>query len=248
MAKLNTINTIELSSLCNLTCSYCIQGQLKDSRERKAGLMPEDVFTASLGILKQLVERGTQREINLNGNGESLLHPDLIEYVRKVKEIAGPERQVRLTSNGLVLTQGIALALKDAGLDQLDLSVHSPKHVRQAVQIVRQVGLPGVLAVGAVMYPHDWAGQVDDGVKYIGEPVPCSPLVDGYGYIQSDGNISPCCYDFRHLGTFGTVFDADILDREYGMYALCDTCHQGVPADVPRGTMGHGSRVFEVAI
>lgn len=248
MAKIKTINTIELSSLCNLSCSYCIQPQLKDYEGRKAQLMSMETFEAALRILKKTVEAGTQAEVNLNGNGESLLHPDLVEMVKGVREVVGPERVVKLTSNGLLLTPAIARALNEAGLSALDISIHSPKHVRQAVHVLRGVPMNGTLAIGAVLYPHDWAGQVDDGVKYCGAAIPCDPLMAGYAYIQAEGTISPCCYDYRNLGTFGTVHDEDIMDREYGRYALCDSCHQMVPGNVPRGTQGHGSRVFSVQI
>lgn len=248
MAKIKTINTIELSSLCNLSCSYCIQPQLKDYEGREAQLMTMETFEAALKVLEKTVEAGTQAEVNLNGNGESLLNPDLVEMVRRVREVVGPERTVKLTSNGLLLTTGIARALKDAGLSAIDISVHSPKYARKAVNILRGIPLNGTLAIGAILYPHDWAGQVDDGVKYCGSSIPCDPLMAGYAYIQAEGTISPCCYDFKNLGTFGTVHDADIMDREYGRYALCDSCHQLVPGNVPRGTTGHGSRVFQVAL
>ncbi len=54
----------------------------------------------------------------------------------------------------------------------------------------------------------------------------CDPLIDGRAYVQSEGDVVPCCYDYRNLGRIGHVFDQDILERELKPFALCETCHQ----------------------
>jgi len=63
----------------------------------------------------------------------------------------------------------------------------------------------------------------------------CHPLIEGRGYIQADGNITPCCYDYRDLGKYGTVFDKDILQKEIKPFALCKTCHQQIPNEILMG-------------
>ncbi len=230
MTTLNTITTIELANICTLNCSYCIQGQLKKSDNRVLGIMSESVFQYTLSILRQLVTRGTQNEVNLNGNGESLMDKDIVKRVRAVKDIIGDERSVQFCTNGTELTYPLAMRLKDAGLNRLDISVHHVPSAAKAVSILRRVQLPGVIAMGAITSPHNWAGQLTS------QPAPsyslkCDPLIEGRGYVLTEGNISPCCYDFDNKGVFGTVMDEDILSREYGPYVLCDSCHQVIPEE-----------------
>jgi hypothetical protein len=230
---LKTINTIELSNECNLACSYCISKNMRTEGIRDIGIMSDEVFEKSLELLRETVSRGTQMEVNLNGNGESLLDPDIIPRVRRVKDIMGGKR-VRFCTNGLLLTYEIAKKLRYAGIDDLDISVHSAKHARKANMARLMAGIPGVVATGAIEYPHNWAGQLEpeNSVPDVLMGIPCDPLKHGYGYIQKEGNISPCCFDYRNLGTFGTVFDADIFDKQINPYALCDKCHQIIPEEI----------------
>jgi len=229
MITLKTITTIELSSLCNLKCLYCISRLLVKHPDRKPGIMEDHVFDLSLIWLSRLCEQGTQREVNLNGNGESCLDPQLVSRIRRVKEIMG-DRPVAFSSNGVNMTEVLAKQLKGSGIDRIDLSPHSAYHARRAAYILNAAGITGIINMGAIISAHNWAGQlepehsIDCQIK-----IQCDPLIEGRGYISSEGNISPCCFDYRNLGMFGTVFDPDLLDREIRPYALCDTCHQVIP-------------------
>ena len=108
--KIQTINTIELTNDCNLRCKYCIQ-PLLDEGGRKREIMSDEVFYKSLELLKVLCDRGTQREVNLNGNGESTLDPDLPERIRATKDVVG-DRFVRMCTNGVNMTYSLAHILK----------------------------------------------------------------------------------------------------------------------------------------
>jgi hypothetical protein len=200
---------------------------------RDIGIMSDEVFDKSLELLRETVSRGTQMEVNLNGNGESLLDPQIVERVKRVKAVMGG-RRVRFCTNGLLMTDEIARALKAAGIDDIDVSIHSAKHARKAYLSILKAGIPSVVATGPIQYPHNWAGQLEPentlDVELYG--IACDPLIHGYGYIQKEGNISPCCFDYQNLGTFGTVFDADIFDRPIKPYALCDKCHQVIPEEI----------------
>ena len=224
--KIQTINTIELTNDCNLRCKYCIQ-PLLDAGGRKREIMSNDVFYKSLELLKVLCDRGTQQEVNLNGNGESTLDPDLPERIRATKDIMG-NRCVRICTNGVNMTYNMARKLKDSGLDLCDVSIHDPYHARRCVQIFNEVGMKGVVNVSVISAPHNWAGQLpgEHCCKFVVQGVPCTPLAAGYAYIQSNGNISPCCFDYRDLGTFANVFDDDVLEAESKPYELCRDCHQ----------------------
>ena len=201
--------------------------------EKDKGIMTEVIFNYSLSLLKKLCDRGTQKEINLNGNGESFLDPDLVDRVKMVKDIIG-EREVALCTNGIDgFDTAKIMALKEAGIDRLDLSVHNAFAARKAVDILYQVQLPCFVNFGAVTQSHNWAGQLEEDrqVKVLPK-IKCHPLIEGRGYIQRDGNITPCCYDYRDLGMFGSVIDDDILEKEIKPFELCKTCHQVIPQEL----------------
>ncbi len=224
--KIQSITTIEIVSICNLSCPYCITPKLKTAPERRAGIMTEEVFYQSLHWLKVLCDRGSQKEVCLNGNGEPLLDPQIVKRVQAVKDIMGL-RRVMFCTNGLLLTEELAYDLKAAGLDRMDVSAHSAVHARRAVDILKRVGIKGVLAIGAIVDGHNWCDQIDE--EYWVKALPkiiCHPLLQGKAYIQSEGNVSVCCYDYLNLGTVGTVLDDDLLDREMLPYELCQHCHQ----------------------
>jgi hypothetical protein len=231
MITLQTITTIELSSLCNLKCLYCINRRLKEDPARRPGLMTDKVFDQACIVLKELCDRGTQREIHLNGNGESLLDYKLIDRIKKVREIMGPNRHIGLSTNGVLINKNSAKELKESGLSQLDISPHWPYHARRAAYLMFESGMKkGMVSMGCMVMSHNWAGQLEPehSIKCVLKNQ-CDPLIEGRGYVLSEGNVTPCCYDYRNLGVYGNVFDDDLLDRQIKPFELCKTCHQIIP-------------------
>lgn len=233
MQTIKTITTIELSNLCNLRCLYCVNRLLVRHPSRTPGIMTEEVFERTLAVLKSLCDGGTQREVNMNGNGESCLDPQLPERIRRVKDIVGADRQVGMSTNGVNMTYELARALRDSGLDRLDISPHSVYHARRAVVHMVKAGWAGrgIINTGPINASHNWAGQLEaeHSIDLLLKDIPCDPLIEGRGYVQAEGNVTPCCYDYRNLGVFGSVFDEDLLERPVKPYKLCFTCHQRIP-------------------
>lgn len=232
MTTLKTICTIELSNICNLKCLYCVNRLLVKHSERKPGIMSDEVFNATLDLLRQTMSMGTQKEVNMNGNGESTLDTQIIPRICAVRDVIG-HNELRLSTNGLTMTEGLIKALKDSGLDQLDVSVHSPYHARKTVDLMLKVGMPGVINGAAISSTHNWCDQIEEEHRVKNRIVgsQCDPLIEGRGYVLAEGGITPCCYDYQNLGVFGTVLDEDIFDVEYGPYELCKNCHQVIPME-----------------
>lgn len=232
--KLQTLATIELSSACNLSCEYCINKDIFGSEVREYGIMSDETFDRSMHWLRLMVDRGTQQEINLNGNGESTLDPQLIRRAGRIKAIVGKDREVILTTNGLTMTEEYAFALQDSAIDRVDVSPHSPYHGTRANYYLRKVAdVRGILSVGMMTDPHTWAGQLN-WLPEVGFAIPCLPLIQGRGYIQMEGDVVPCCYDYLNLGTYGNVYDDNLDKQEVTTFGLCEDCHQ-VPPDEAKG-------------
>ena len=236
--KITTITTLELSSVCNLECSYCINRLLAKHPNRKPGIMSDLVFERCIELLDALIERGTQKELNLNGNGESLLDPQIANRIKKLRDIFGDELKLQFSTNGVLLNRAIGYKLKEAGIDRIDISPHKPEAVRHAVDVMKEVKIRGYVNNGPLINSHNWAGQLEpeNCVRFL-PAMQCDPLIDGRAYIQSEGDVVPWCYDYRSLGRIGHVTDSDILERELKPFALCKTCHQNQVAPQGNGSM-----------
>jgi hypothetical protein len=232
--KINTITTLELSSVCNLDCKWCINRLLVKDPARQAGIMSDVVFDRSLEVIKELVDRGTQRELNLNGNGESLLDGQLIQRIGKLRKALGTKIILMLSTNAVLVNPELAAHLHAAGINRVDVSPWKAGVVRKAIHHLAQKGVDGIINWRAISHSHNWAGQLEPENRVAIEPagVACHPLLFGSGYIQSEGDVVPCCYDYRNLGRIGHIMDEYILEREVKQFCLCDTCHQVIAKQV----------------
>src|SRR5436853_7007341 len=101
--------SLYLTDKCNLDCSYCTE--YNNSRPHPT---LEDLKT----WIRKIRDLGTMR-IALVG-GEPLLHPDIVEIVRYCRKLGFA---TSLTTNGFLLTRKLVVALEDAGLQVLQISV-----------------------------------------------------------------------------------------------------------------------------
>jgi len=107
---------VELSSLCDLKCPMCytITDQFKESVSRK--LMKPALFYK---IIDECAENRVY-SIRISLRGESLLHPNIIEFTRYAKEKG--IKEVSTLTNGVRLDPDKFEQLLKAGLDWLTIS------------------------------------------------------------------------------------------------------------------------------
>lgn len=106
---------ISITDRCNLRCVYCMP-------EEGLPFFPHDEVLSQDEIVQtvqNLAEMGI-RKVRLTG-GEPLLRKDVVDIVRRVKQIPQIE-DVAVTTNGLALHR-LAPQLKEAGLDRLNISL-----------------------------------------------------------------------------------------------------------------------------
>jgi MoaA/NifB/PqqE/SkfB family radical SAM enzyme len=132
---------IEVTSRCNLRCSYCATG---------AGLRPTgDMDPEFLYRILEEARLAGVREIGLFLLGESFLLKELPEYVRRAKA-AGIE-YVFITTNGTLCTPQRLDAVIEAGLDSLKFSINAGTRERYAE-------MHGVDCFDRVMKNLEWLG------------------------------------------------------------------------------------------
>ncbi|UCC94918.1 MAG: radical SAM protein [Candidatus Omnitrophota bacterium] len=105
----------ELTNVCNHRCFFCANSVMK----RKAGYMKGEVFRH---IAKEALNLGV-KELALYTTGESLLHPEIVEFTKTAKEIGFT--YVYLSSNAVLLNAQISRGLIEAGLDSLRISINA---------------------------------------------------------------------------------------------------------------------------
>jgi len=126
---------VSVTDRCNLRCAYCLPADAEFPFGDKAFLSPAEMEV----LVGALVRLGIRR-VRLTG-GEPLVRKDVLEIVRRMKALPGLE-DLALSTNGTELAR-LAPALKEAGLDRVNVSVDSLDPERFAA-ITRLGGLAEV--------------------------------------------------------------------------------------------------------
>ncbi len=116
---------VSLTDKCSLRCSYCMPAEGVEWMPMASVLSTDELvrvarIAAGLGITT----------IRLTG-GEPLLYAEIVEVVRRVSELEGPEGPVRvaMTTNGIKLPRFLP-ELAAAGLDRLNISIDTLRRDR----------------------------------------------------------------------------------------------------------------------
>lgn len=102
---------IEPTTRCNFTCGFCA------GRAMKQADLPFERFEAALATFPDL------RHVELQGEGESLMHPRFLDMVE-----AARARGIRVSfiTNGSYFTPAAIGRLLDAGIEKISVSIESP--------------------------------------------------------------------------------------------------------------------------
>lgn len=221
---ISTINSIEVSSLCDNSCVYC---PCKDQgKYRSTGLMSMEVFERAIYWASVFSRRGSQLELNLFGIGEPTLHPELVAMVSYARAEMPFKHTLHLNTNGNRMTEELAGQLKDAGISEIDITGHDHFATAKTIRIFRKLRIPFKVSHDFVVNPNNWAGQVDwFSPEYAAGD--CPWLYRGQVMVMSDGSVTTCCIDAFGRNIMGTIFD-DLDKMEVNESPLCLSCHHKV--------------------
>jgi cyclic pyranopterin phosphate synthase len=113
---------ISVTDRCNFRCTYCMPKEVF-GRDFAFLDRAELLTFEEIARLAQLFVREGVAKFRLTG-GEPLLRRDIERLVAMLARIRGVE-DIALTTNGALLTRDKALALRDAGLNRITLSLDS---------------------------------------------------------------------------------------------------------------------------
>lgn len=110
---------VETTTFCNLRCPMCVK-QAADSN-----IIDDDMTTETFNALEPVFPR--LEALLLNGIGEPLMHPHLLDFIHRARQLMPEQSWIGFQSNGLLLDETWAHALAASGLDRLCLSVDGVK-------------------------------------------------------------------------------------------------------------------------
>lgn len=221
--RVTAIRQIEITSRCQLRCSYCPSPQIMKGEMpgRPALDMTRATFERALAWVSEFVRAGTQPELNLAGIGESTLHPEFADFVRLARGAAGPNLRLILATNGLIANEELA-ELFACERVEVWVSLHRPERAALAVEIYRRAKVLGGVSSDPSLNANDWGGQV----KWHNSPdnaLPCLWLRDGHVMVLADGRTTACCLDATGAGVIGHVDNLNVSPTK--PFTLCKTCH-----------------------
>jgi len=108
---------ISLTDRCNLRCVYCMPKEGLQWQPRADQLSAEEIAR----VVETAAQGGVTR-VRLTG-GEPLVHPQVVEIVRRIASIPEIE-EVSLTTNAMLLER-LAQPLAEAGLKRVNISLDS---------------------------------------------------------------------------------------------------------------------------
>ncbi|MCI0687737.1 MAG: GTP 3',8-cyclase MoaA [Sporichthyaceae bacterium] len=114
--RLATDLRVSLTDRCNLRCTYCMPAEGLDWLPSPTLLTDAEIVR----LVRVAVQRLGVTEVRFTG-GEPLVRKGLVGIVEQVAALR-PRPQISLTSNGIGLAR-IAVALREAGLDRINVSL-----------------------------------------------------------------------------------------------------------------------------
>ncbi|ASJ12265.1 radical SAM protein [Thermococcus thioreducens] len=108
---------------CNLSCVFCSVDEGPYSRTRKLDYVVDiDYLMTWFNDVARIKGRGL--EAHLDGQGEPLIYPFRVELVQALREHPNVS-VISMQSNGTLLNDKLVEELAEAGLDRVNLSLHS---------------------------------------------------------------------------------------------------------------------------
>lgn len=223
-----SLHQIETVGRCSLRCSYCPSPKMGTPGWRPKMDMSEENFARCLDWLSYFCGRGTQGEVNPVGIGEGTMLESFPDQLARIRAVIGKGRRIIFATNGLHMTEELALALKPSA-PRIWVSLHRPEKAGLAIEILKRHDLLDGISADPSINASTWAGQVtwfDSNTEEARRPT-CEWLQHGMVMACSDGSVSACCFDATGVGRVASLADdpATVTTRPS---KLCLTCNHRI--------------------
>ena len=111
------------TTLCNMSCTFCSTDAGINSRFHKTNFIVDPGYLLE-ELKKVSEEKGYNLHYNIDSVGEPTSYPYLIELIKGIKQFPDVLK-ISMQTNGTLLSKELIDNLVSAGLDRLNISVHS---------------------------------------------------------------------------------------------------------------------------
>lgn len=203
---------IDPSGACNFKCNFCPCYMSDYRAEERHKIMSMDLFEKILHDLKEMDEQ--IKVVYLWGFGEPLMNPNLPRMVKRLRE-EKICRDIRIYTNGSLLTPEISHALVDNGVDLIRVSLEGINAESYAQLCGCKMDYEKLISNLADLY-HYSRGRMQLGIKVVNASLKTEedvayfydtfgPISD-FSYIENIENVWPDCPDI-------------VVDKSNGIYS-----------------------------
>lgn len=119
----NSLIQIRPTTVCNLKCLFCSTAANSLNIHPRNFIIEKDYLIA---WIKEVVDYLGEIDIaHIDSVGEPTTYPDLVYLIKEIKKLK--VKQVSMVTNGTLLNEKLIKELKKAGLDKINVSIHSLK-------------------------------------------------------------------------------------------------------------------------
>ncbi|MEM3690325.1 MAG: radical SAM protein [Candidatus Micrarchaeia archaeon] len=105
---------------CNLDCIFCSVDEGVSSKDKRDVVVEEEYLVEEFRKLAEF--KRVRVEAHINASGEPLLYSRIVDLVRDLRSIPNVG-VISMDTNGVMLTEDLALRLRDAGLTRFNISI-----------------------------------------------------------------------------------------------------------------------------
>jgi len=198
---------IETTTVCNRKCSYCPNANLT----RPAKNMDEALFRSIIDSLHEIDFSG---RVSPHFYGEPLVDKRILKFLAYTREKL-PKAQIKLFTNGDLLTYGLFLKLIDAGVDVVRIAQHDPEPRKALVETLKKIKENGLMRhIEYVKYYDNEKDLTNRGglvdVKSSVKKTFCDYVT--CATVDYDGNVLLCCQDYLSKHRFGSLRKEKLVD------------------------------------
>lgn len=206
--------SIETTTVCNLKCSYCPHST---DVAKPPAFMPDDMF---FRIIDSLYDYAPTYSgiITPSMYGEPLLDKRFESFIRYARK-KFPQAHMELFTNGDFLTPERFFSLREAGIDQYNISQHSPNRSQALSDTLATVEreFNGVLpiTINKMLEQNKFnrAGLVDVGLplEIYGRMAYCDAAYPNLSF-DYKGDAIICCNDYQAKHSFGNISSKSVRE------------------------------------
>lgn len=108
---------IDPCDACNFRCNFCFHHYTNST----GSIMRPELFEKIIADMQEFPDQF--KMVHLNGHGEPLLNPHIVDYIKLLKE-KSVSKEVSIMTNASLLSPERGKQLIDAGLDKLEISIY----------------------------------------------------------------------------------------------------------------------------